>query len=85
MLLSNRLISAQTRTVEQKRRKFVEQTAKLDAMSPLKVLTRGYAMAQKKDGTVLRSVKQVDIADQIAVKVADGSITAMVTDVKEKV
>ena len=84
-LLSNRLISAETRVVEQKRRKFVEQTAKLDAMSPLKVLTRGYAMAQKKDGTVLRSVKQLDIADEIAITVGDGSVSAMVTDIKEKV
>ena len=84
-LLSNRLISAQVRGVEQKRRRFVEQTAKLDAMSPLKVLTRGYAMAQKKDGTVLRSVKQLDIADEIAITVGDGSVSAMVTDIKEKV
>ena len=83
MLLKNRLISAQTQSVERKRRRFVEQTAKLDAMSPLKVLTRGYAMAQKKDGTVLRSVTQVEIADEIAVTVGDGSVSAMVTDVKE--
>lgn len=83
LLLKNRLISAQVQSVERKRRRFVEQTAKLDAMSPLKVLTRGYAMAQKKDGTVLRSVKQVEIADEIAIKVGDGSVSAMVTDVKE--
>ena len=85
LLLKNRLLSAQTQSVERKRRWFVEQTAKLDAMSPLKVLTRGYAMAQMKDGTVLRSVQQVDIADEIAVTVGDGCVTAMVTDVKEKV
>ena len=83
LLLKNRLISAQVQSVERKRRRFVEQTAKLDAMSPLKVFTRGYAMAQKKDGTVLRSVKQVEIADEIAITVSDGSVSAMVTDVKE--
>ena len=83
LLLKNRLVSAQTQSVERKRRIFVEQTAKLDAMSPLKVLTRGYAMAQKKDGTVLRSIKQVEIADEIAITVGDGSVSAMVTDVKE--
>ena len=82
-LLKNRLLSAQTQSVERMRRRFVEQTAKLDAMSPLKVLTRGYAMAQKKDGTVLRSVKQVEIADEIAITVGDGKVSAMVTDVKE--
>ena len=83
LLLKNRLLSAQTQSVERKRRRYVEQTAKLDAMSPLKVLTRGYAMAQKKDGTVLRSVRQIEIADEIGITVGDGRVTAMVTDVKE--
>ena len=83
LLLKNRLLSAQSQSVERRRRRFVEQTAKLDAMSPLKVLTRGYAMAQKKDGTVLRSASQVEIADEIAITVSDGRVTAMVTDVKE--
>jgi exodeoxyribonuclease VII large subunit len=83
LLLKNRLVAAQNQNVERKRRRFVEQTAKLDAMSPLKVLTRGYAMAQKKDGTVLKSVAQVDIADELAITVGDGRISAMVTDIKE--
>lgn len=85
LLLKNRLVSAQVQSVEAKRRRFVEQTAKLDAMSPLKVLTRGYSVATKKDYTVLRSIGQVEIADEIAITVADGSISAMVTDIKEKV
>ena len=83
-LLKNRLLSAQIQSIDRKKQRFVEQTAKLDAMSPLKVLTRGYAMAQKKDGTVLRSVKQLDIADEIAITVGDGKVSAMVTDIKEK-
>ena len=83
LLLKNRLLSAQTQSVERKRRLFVEQTAKLDAMSPLKVLTRGYAIAQKKDGTVLRSVSQVEITDEIAISMGDGRVSAVVTDVKE--
>ena len=85
LLLKNRLISAQVQGIERKKRRFVEQTAKLDAMSPLKVLTRGYAMAQDKSGCVLRSVKQLDIADPITVTLGDGSVAAMVTDIKEKV
>ena len=48
------------------------------------MLTRGYSMAQIADGTVLRSVKQVEIADKFELTVADGSISAMVTDVKER-
>ena len=84
-LLANRLLTAQTQCVERKNRHFVELTAKLDAMSPLKVLTRGYAMAQTKDGRVLKSVSQLEIADPITVTLGDGSISAMVTDIKEKI
>ena len=82
-LLKSRLVSAETHSVERKKRQFVELTAKLDAMSPLKVLTRGYAMAQTNDGTVIRSALQVDVGDAITVQLADGSITASVTDRKE--
>lgn len=83
LLLKNRLVSAQIHGVERKRRHFVEQTSKLDAMSPLKVLSRGYAMAQTQEGTVLRSVKQVNAGDEIGIRVGDGSLSATVTDIKE--
>lgn len=55
----------------------------MDAMSPLKVLSRGYAMAQTESGEVLRSVKQVAPGDQITVSVSDGMLTASVLSGKE--
>ena len=82
-LLKSRLVSAQTQGLDRRKRQYVELTAKLDAMSPLKVLTRGYAMAQTADGTVIRSVSQVHTGDAIAVQFSDGSVTATVTDRKE--
>ena len=82
-LLKSRLVSAQTQGLDRRKRQYVELTAKLDAMSPLKVLTRGYAMAQTADGTVVRSVSQVHTGDAIAVQFGDGSVTATVTDRKE--
>ena len=65
------------------RQKFLSYTAKLDAMSPLKVLTRGYAMAQLPDGEVLRSVRQTNLDDTITVRVSDGTVSATVTEIKE--
>ena len=82
-LLENRLISAQTRIVEQKQREFVSLTSKLDAMSPLKVLTRGYALAQTEEGSVLKSVHQVSVGDHIKISLGDGSMTAAVTKKEE--
>ena len=77
-LLQNRLIAAQSGTVAKNRQRFVAQVSKLDAMSPLKVLTRGYAMVAKEDGRIVRSVSDVKPKDPIAVRVSDGTIVATV-------
>ena len=82
-LLKNRLISAQNQNINRKSARYVALTAKLDAMSPLKVLTRGYAMAQTEDGDVLRSVEHVDLGQRITVSLNDGTISATVMDKKE--
>ena len=82
-LLQNRLVSAQERTIAGDNALFISLVAKLDAMSPLKVLSRGYAMAQREDGTLLRSVKQAAPNDTITVSVSDGKITATVLNAKE--
>jgi len=83
-LLQNRLISAQIQQNIRKKQRFIGLTAKLDAMSPLKVLTRGYAMAQTEDGSLIRSVSDVKPQDQITVSLADGNVTAIVNEVKER-
>ena len=79
-LLENRLVSAETRMVEGKKRRYVGAVAKLDAMSPLKVLTRGYALVKTEDGHLLKSVEQVSSGDRIEVNVYDGKLTASVLD-----
>ena len=77
-LLEKRLISAQSGNVAKNRQRFVAQVSKLDAMSPLKVLTRGYAMVAREDGTIVRSVSDVKPREPIAVRVSDGTIVATV-------
>lgn len=74
-----RLRSAQVQELGRKRQKYVALTAKLDAMSPLKVLTRGYAMVQNDDGTVLRSVRQAALGDTVHIRLSDGEMRATVT------
>ena len=57
------------------------QAARLDDLSPLKVLARGYAAAFAADGrTVVTSVSQVPVGERIVVRVADGRIGCAVTD-----
>ena len=82
-LLKNRLIAAETQNISQNHNRYIALTAKLDAMSPLKVLTRGYAMAQTQDGSILRSVRQAELGERITVRLSDGSLAATVMDKKE--
>ena len=81
--LKTRLVSAQSQNISLKKHRYVALTSKLDAMSPLKVLTRGYAITQKDDGTMLRSVSQVASGDHIQIRLQDGALIACITDKKE--
>jgi len=83
-LIKNRLITAQNRVLAREKQSFISYTAKLDAMSPLKVLTRGYSIAQKEDGNLVRSVKHVSVGEQVTVTVSDGSFRATVCGMKEE-
>ena len=83
--LKSRLIAAQNQMLHQKRNLFVSCTAKLDAMSPLKVLSRGYSIVNAENGAILRSVRQTAPKQQISVMFADGSINAIVSEIKEEI
>ena len=61
-------------------RKFASLCASLDALSPLKVLGRGYSMVRREDGGVLRSTNEVAINDRVQVVLSDGSLSCRVED-----
>ena len=81
---SERLGSAWQRILSDKRRDYIRLAASLDAMSPLKVLSRGYAIAEDGSGTVLRSVQAVGKGDTIEVQLADGSLGCRVENIEER-
>ncbi len=56
--------------------------AALDAMSPLKVLSRGYAIPQKPDGAVVTGVAQMQAGDTIILQLQDGTANCIVDSVK---
>jgi exodeoxyribonuclease VII large subunit len=82
-LLKNRLVAAENQNINRNHNRYIALTAKLDAMSPLKVLTRGYAMTAKADGALVRSVKDVECGENIQVRLNDGTMTATVREIKE--
>ena len=79
----SRMVSAQQQGINARKQRFIAMTAKLDAMSPLKVLSRGFAMAQTEDGSLVQSVRQVEVGQRLSVSVSDGLISVDVTDKKE--
>ena len=83
MLLNNRLLSVQTNHLMRVRQRFSSCAAKLDAMSPLKVLSRGYAMTTNRSGDVIRSVGDVSIGDTMNVRLGDGILDVSVLAVEE--
>ena len=83
-LLKNRLVSAQNQNILRNNQRYIAAVSKLDAMSPLKVLTRGYSMAQNGRGEVLRSVRQTEPGERISVHLSDGVLSATVMEIKEE-
>ena len=81
--VQQRVASAAKDTLEGNRRRFVQLTAGLDALSPLKVLGRGYAMVQDSEGTVLKSAKQVSPGDSIRVQLCEGRLNCLVESKEE--
>ena len=79
--LTHRLCAGMRSASGQAAQRFGALAAALDALSPLKVLGRGYALAQTEDGTVLRSSGQVNTGDSVHVRLSNGGI---VCEVREK-
>ncbi len=63
------------------RRTLGEAALRLEALSPLAVLGRGYAIARRsRDGAVLRSPSDATVGEAIELKLASGSLRAQVTE-----
>lgn len=78
--LSHMFETACKTSLTQKAQRLSENIAKLDGLSPLGTLSRGYALAKNDGGDIVRSVKQVSVGDRVNVRVSDGSFCAEVVE-----
>jgi exodeoxyribonuclease VII large subunit len=74
---------AMTAVVSQKRKEFKGIISTLEALSPLKIMDRGYSLAYTEDGKLIKKVAQVKPERKIYVKLSDGSLKCVVTEIEE--
>ena len=81
-LLEQRLGSAARKRLGQARQRFEVAVGRLDAMSPLRVLARGYAVAFDDAGRALRDAAETRPGAAVRVRLARGELEAKVTAVR---
>lgn len=80
--LQTRLAAAMDKRLSDKKRDFVRLTATLDALSPLKVLGRGYSVT-KTGGKIVKSVRDVAPGQMLEIDLTDGKLDCRVENVIE--
>ena len=83
-LLTSRLAAAQNQALAKRRQRYVGIVAKLDAMSPLKVLSRGYSVVRDSDDNIVRSAAQTAVGERITITLASGKLYAEITRKEEE-
>jgi exodeoxyribonuclease VII large subunit len=74
------MLNAMGRRLDQTRRRLAEAAARLDALSPLAVLGRGYALVRRaSDGRIVRTVADVRLGESLELRLASGGLAAEVT------
>lgn len=71
--------------LQHKQQQIVKAAAQLDALSPLAVLSRGYALCRDEKDTVVRDASQIEIGDTITVMLEHGKLYSTVTGKEEQI
>ena len=79
----NKLLTKMDSLLTECTHKFQLQAARLDNLSPLSVLARGYSVTQTEDFKVVTSTQQVRWGEELVTTVADGKIVSVVQSVEE--
>lgn len=81
--LQNRFVAAGEKYLAARRQQYVRLGASLEALSPLKVFSRGYTMASTPEGCVIKSSKHVTAGDELQLRFADGTVWCTVEEKEE--
>ena len=81
--LSRDLERSLTRLLEKKEQERNRLSAVLEAVSPLKVIAKGYSVVFAQDGSLVRSVEGISVGDAISLRMADGIVDTHVTAINK--
>ncbi len=81
--LSDKMINAENKYRSNAENKLGLLAAKLDMLSPLKVLARGYSVISNQKNPAISSVKQVNVKDEINIMLHDGKLNCLVTSIDD--
>jgi exodeoxyribonuclease VII large subunit len=82
--LENKLSRGAAREIDRSRHRLRVAVGRLDSLSPLAVLARGYSLTRTPDGEVIRRAPQVRVGDDVSVLLHEGSLDCRVTATKER-
>lgn len=82
--LKVRLNSHMNLTLSLQQKQLAHLCGKLDSLSPLKVLARGYSITQNQQNFTIRSIKDVNVGEHIKTRLTDGDIISQVIRLEEK-
>lgn len=71
---SERLVSAMDRSIERRGQLLHQLQQSMQALSPLRVLERGYAIAQSNEGAIFRSAKNLKKGEEVYIRFHDGRV-----------
>ena len=83
-VLKQRTDSAIQNLVDAKDEKLKIKMASLDALSPLAVLNRGFAIAENDSGEILRSAEKIKTGDEVKILLSNGKLKTRVLKVEKK-
>jgi exodeoxyribonuclease VII large subunit len=81
--VQQQMCAAYAALIHQKQQRFVRSSTALDALSPLKVLGRGFSLVRDESGAIVKRASDVQVGQTVQITLHEGSVSAVVRETRE--